>query len=254
MDLYSDIYRGLPAGGTVTTPGTTGACAYKQNTGDSEVSYGVLNNNQAATLLINIIVAAFKCDAARVMSFKFDAGDYHGNNISHNPFSNNNWQRMADEQSKVFKNLVGPLAQRLNQEIDPANGKSLLYNSLMFSTFEGSEVHSFVSQPAILIGNAGGTLKSGNYIDYSVRSKGLVRGYGNGSEVDTGQNFYGVSYNRIFVTMARALGINPADYEDNSLNVRHAMAGGWGHFTSTVQDMNARFYDKSVFKDPLFVP
>ena len=251
MDLFSDILRGLPSGSTSQlTTITNPSCSYSSisKTGQNPIEWAI-NNDADAKLLVDMITAAFICDAGRVFSFgfstvdKLNGVDIHSgdNGISHNPTLvtsyGSNWQILGDYQSNVFKRVVGPLATRLAGIIDPSNGKSILFNSLLHTSYEHSQTHSHYCLPAILIGNAGGGLTSGNYIDYSNRSKGLT---GPGESVLSSSasaqlkadysHYHGVSYNRIFVTIAQAMGLNPADYENNNLSPQPvANIGGWGY-------------------------
>ena len=235
FDKFSDIQKSF-----VATAG--GQCKYKDfyTTHVGVNNYDNMNITNAAhgKALADLITAALMCDSVRTMSFQFDTSyglvfegqEFDHQITSHQPFSMTNgkyqWQYMGGRQALVIKNLIAPLVQNLSSATD-TNGKSILYNSLLNVNYECGQVHGWGSIPTILFGNAGGAFTSGNYIDYADRAKGVYDG------VDTGDaniftrtpgsirftnNWYGVSHNRLHVSILQAMGLTPAEYEDNSLN------------------------------------
>ncbi len=227
FDKFSDIQKSF-------TTTSTAQCQYKTL---ANKGAGV-HNAIEGKVLADLITASFMCDSTRVISFQLDTSyglgvvdgqEFDHQITSHDPFLFTNgkyqWQRMGDRQAYVIKNLVAPLVQNLSS-VTEANGKSILYNSLLNVSYEAGQVHGWGSVPAILFGNAGGAITSGNYIDYADRAKGSF----DGSEFSQtpedrvpgalkfANNWHGVSQNRLLVTILQAMGITPAEYENNALN------------------------------------
>lgn len=262
MDLFSDIQKGLSSGSSQQVTVVNGACSHSQLGRAGNISTAT-HNDASSKLLVDMVTAAFICDAARVFSFGFETPNTTGrnihNDISHNPSVSNNWQILGEQQSVKFKRVVGPLAARLASVIDPSNGKSILYNSLLHTTFEHLQTHSNMCHPAILVGNAGGGLTAGNYIDYSNRTKAAIGSGDTGGGADFTHN-PGLSYNRLFVTIAQAMGITAPNYEISNLTPQPiANIGGWGYginATSTPSWAagNIGAYDFTQFKNKLPMP
>ncbi len=229
MDKFSDIQRGLASS-------TVGQCSHSGLSKAGDLNQYSLNAT-VGRAIADMITAAIICDAAR--SFTIGAGTFHGlfdgyefthaetPHNSHEPFrvvgGKTNWQRQGERSQLVFRYIVAPLLQNLSAT-DPSNGRSYLYNSLIHCGYESGQQHDHMSQPTILFGNAGGGLTSGNYIDYADRSKpALAESSAAGFSVTPGaanfdNNYAGVSYNRLLVTILQAFGLQPADYENNALN------------------------------------
>jgi hypothetical protein len=253
LDKISDVQKSL-------TRIATASCHYKQITPSGSIG-DVAGSAIVGKALADIISAAIMCDTARVFTVGADilSGNYDGEEFdhqttSHRPFDIANgkpqWQRMGERHALVTKNFLAPLLQNLAGATDPSNGKSFLYNSLVLKSGETSQVHGWGSHPALLAGNAGGALSSGNYVDYSDRSKGPLDGCDGGTglfNITPGDplfsnNYYGMTYNRLLVTILQAMGLTPADYErdaDNSQlynrtdigaqNANMTSLGGYGH-------------------------
>ena len=94
---------------------------------------------------------------------------------------------------------------------------------------ESAQVHGWGSHPGILFGNAGGNIQSGKYIDYSDRTKGSFSGCDTGGvfgfdkilgSPKFANNYFGVNYNRLLVTIMQSMGLVPSDYENDSLNTQ----------------------------------
>lgn len=238
MDKMSDVQRGLS---TIYAS----QCSYKGLSVPQKYTWDASTNAQYGKVLADIFAAAFMCDATRVITMGVDMfGDTLEGEIldhqttSHTPFAavaaaggKPEWQIMGERQSYVFKCFLAPLLQALDSAIDPGNGQSILYNSLIYSTVECGQVHGWASQPCLLAGNAGGTISSGNYIDYADRARG-----GPFEGVDTtdspsfklfnkipgdqyfSNNWHGVLYNRLLVTILQGFGLQPSDYENSNVN------------------------------------
>ncbi len=189
--------------------------------------------------LADIVTAAIMCDASRVFTLGVEhrngtidgQSDSHGP-VSHEPFrvygSRTSWQISAERKRAVVQNFVAPLLQRLSSATDPANGRSYLYNSLVYFTAESALSHGHASHPVMLFGNAGGSFSSGNYLDYALRGAtpavnafSGADGWGATPGTSTfSNNWYGASYNRLLVTILQAMGLTPADYENDAVNAQ----------------------------------
>ncbi len=236
MDKLSDVQNSLTM---IVAAGCSHKNFFASHAGTS-IHSGVdeLNSIVVQKASADLITAAMMCDTNRVFGVHlgvftsaFDGQGFDHQVISHEPHGvvagKINWQRMCERHNVLFKNFTIPLIQNLSSAIDPSNGKSLLYNSLIYNTMESAQVHGWCSHPGMLFGNAGGNIQSGKYIDYTDRTKGIAEGVDTGG--DNGfdrtlgspkfcNNYYGVSYNRLLVTIMQAMGLQPSDYEDNSLN------------------------------------
>ncbi len=245
MDKMSDVNRGLQ--GTTVIPV---ACSHRNlpRPGGDHIQ-AAANSEVSSKILVDMITASILCDSNRIFTigqltpYYYNGGgvpadilnyggDWH-QDISHLPFTVRNgapcWQWTANCQSYIIRRLFAPLVQALGSAIDPSNGQSYLYNSIIHASFNSGLTHGYVSHPAILAGNAGGSITSGNYIDYSDRSKPTYRnqwGEGNGADnfshdpnsPQFGCNWPGVSYNRLLVTIMQAMGLQASDYENDFVN------------------------------------
>lgn len=95
---------------------------------------------------------------------------------------------------------------QLNSITAPQGG-TLLDQTLMFWTQEaGFNTHYGNCLPMIMAGGAGGSIKTGNFVDY--RNANLAIGNTNAI-----QGHVGVPYNRFLGTVLQALGVPPSAYE-----------------------------------------
>jgi hypothetical protein len=295
MDKMSDVHRGLA--GLPTVPSSCSHSGISRPTG-VYVS-DIASSEQHSRVLVDMIVASIMCDSARIFTLGLNmpyhqysgftdpdfnyVGDWH-QDISHNPFNitngRRNWEWVGRKQAYIISRIFAPLVQRLSSAIDPANGQSYLYNSLIHNTYESGQLHGHISQPTILAGNAGGALTTGNYIDYSDRSKGAINGahYFNTdpSSPEFSNDYVGVNYNRVLVTMLQAMGLSPSEYERNLLQQVHNRTdigsqnanltniGGYGYAFNVDRNLNhydvansfskLRNYDLPQFRNRLPTP
>jgi hypothetical protein len=261
MDRFSDIMRRLPTGSSTTT--ITAGCshsAYRNASGGIHTnsyvpSLNVPEDPVRSKLLVDMITAAIMCNINNIFTIELgvpfytgvtgrpglftpsevtpidSASDYH-QRVSHTPWgltSNGEyrWMWAANHQRLIIERVLAPLMASLDSVVDPSNNQTYLYNSLILTSWEHGTTHSEHSVPAILAGNAGGAVSSGNYLDYSDRSytARLGRNFGDGVSYDPTHerflgNYQGVSYNRLLVTIMRAMGLQPSEYENRTLNQR----------------------------------
>ncbi len=229
MDRFSDVQKSLVAT-------TVNSCQYKNFYSTSPYkSSGMFDISSSADykFLADLMTLSIICDTARTfcvhnylyqsvhdgLAFDHQITSHEVFGVTNGKF---NWQRMNERQKLAFDNLTIPLVKNLSEAIDPTNGKSYLYNSLIYHTTESGQVHGSASHPGVLFGNAGGNITSGKYIDYSDRVKGAQSGADlfNSTPGDPkfSNNWRGVHYNRLLTTILQSMGLSPADYEDNSIN------------------------------------
>lgn len=161
--------------------------------------------------MVDVIVAAFACDATRIGSLLFGSwngiGD-HTDSINVGTNFVKNMQFNVD----VFLYLL----QRMDSFTE-ANGKTMLDNSLVFWTSEVSEsqAHMTWSMPAVSAGSIGGKIKTGYYLDY--RQKPIrTNAYNIPSP--------GRPYNQLLISFMSAFGLQPAEYN------KYGDGGGFGRF------------------------
>lgn len=236
FDKLSDVQNSL---NVVSTASCSHKNFFTSHPGTSIYSsVGELNSTINMKALADLMTAAIMCDTNRVYGVQlgvfggaFEGQGFDHQVISHEPHGvidgKKNWQRMCDRHNLLFTNFTSQLVKNLSSATDPSNGKSFLYNSLIYNTMESAQVHGWASHPCVLFGNAGGNLTSGKYIDYSDRTKGIFDGVDTGG--DNGfvttlgdprfcNNYPGVNYNRLLVTIMQSMGLSASDYENNSLN------------------------------------
>ena len=294
MDKMSDVQRGLS--GAVTTPAS---CSHRSLQRPYTSIANIASSEANSRLLVDMLTAAIMCDTARVMTIGVNmpydqysgftdpvfnyVGDWH-QEISHVPFGVTNgrvnWEWVGYRQALMVSRIFAPLIRNLAAATDPSNGQSYLYNSLVHLSYESGQVHGHGSQPTILAGNAGGAITSGNYIDYSDRAKGAFEGADNFSNNPSASNFsnnyYGVSYNRLLVTILQAMGMTGSQYEVDSRNAQVynrtdigtvnnnlTSIGGYGHAFNGDRNANSwvagympvlRNYDLTQFRNRLPMP
>lgn len=273
FDKLSDVLRGLSAG----SPGS-GSCRYRNITlADDGVHW--FRSTKMKTYA-DIIVAAIMCDVTRVITFQGDFWDdlyypdFH-QSISHRPWDMTggrpNWQIMGEIHGELVRNFVSHVISGLAGATDPSNGRSYLYNSLIFQTAETSQTHGFNTMPCILAGNAGGNLSTGHYLDYTDRtsvnplpSDNFERNDQNGR---FSHEYTGVPYNRLFNTILQSMGVTAAEYENSSINsgfqnvsngrfgaLNNGIAnmGGFGHWGSTAYPQGDWWGDQVIARYALY--
>lgn len=295
MDKMSDVHRGLTGTGTAPTL----ACAHRSLQRPYISIEQIASSEANSRLLVDMLTAAIMCDTSRIFSIGVNMpydqysgftdptfnylGDWH-QEISHVPFGTTNgrrnWEWVGYRQSLLVARIYAPLIRNLAAAIDPSNGQSYLYNSLVHLSYESGQVHGHASQPTVLAGNLGGAITSGNYIDYSDRAKGTLEGADNFSsnpaDANFSNNYYGVSYNRLLVTILQAMGMTPAQYEVDTrnaqlynrtdigaFNTNLTSIGGYGHAFNADRTVNSwvsgflpvmRQYDLTQFRNRLPMP
>jgi hypothetical protein len=193
---------------------------------------------------ISLIEAIFLCDISRSVAMGINMNESYDNlglsnyhdNVSHriSEFVNGvpNWKYIGDIYSDKMTKLVAPLATRLDNILDPANGKSFLHNGMMHVSVESVYPHRQANIPALTIGSFNGALPTGYMVNYCDPSREFTfEGVTNGGPFDDSRtaigdpetdnhsyDYPGIPYQRFLVTLLQAAGLAPADYERNDLN------------------------------------
>lgn len=287
LDKISDVLKTL--GGT-TVP--AGSCQHKNVASNSYTQNRFWDHEPTMRSFADMITAGIMCDVTRIFVVNmypneafYDKHPVEGfhNGHSHTPWDvvngKVNHEYMAEIQNDFVRNLLSRFINNLAGSIDPVNGKTYLYNSLVHYTLESSQLHGMNSSPAFLAGNAGGRLNTGYYLDYTDRSRPhtwVADGFSTStSSPQFAHEYVGIPYNRLFNTILQVMGLTPADYEDNSINTHFenrndgrygainngiVKMGGYGHWgppTSTYTDRYMRrqaLYNLHFFKNPLVLP
>ncbi len=181
---------------------------------DSELSTS--NNGKRLRACLDMIYMAFNCQLTNVVSFfpmiaadnenaamGDDVGIYH-ENVGHkyNP------EYYLAHKGFLFDNLM--YLVNLMDSTKESNGLSMLDNSLIVVVSDdGCATHSYRDLGAITFGSLGGTIKTGNFINFQRTDAPLIDG---GS--DNGRYFYnlGRPYNSLFTTILNALKISNSGF------------------------------------------
>lgn len=181
-----------------------------QNLSDTRRYYELYND---------VIVAAFMCGTSRIatimpwesFSVETNIGDWH-EEIAHQADQPNGIAQgiLADSKRNMFEYLFLDLMQKL--DVEEANGKTYLDNSLLFWTQEcGDVAHSSTSYPVITAGSAAGFLKTGLYVDYrnrenlSMPNRDYLPSYG--------ARRPGILYSQWLATILQSMGLPPSEWE-----------------------------------------
>jgi hypothetical protein len=292
MDKLAEVERNISAQTTVSN-----GCSYK----DVPRTYGTAAYDSAVTYknMADLLVAGMMCDLNRVFHFSgFLADDYYNKSSglfhdghTHRPLETVagklNHEYLSEIQAQLVTNFLVPLLNGMASATDAANGKSILYNSLVHFSIESGTVHSFSDVPTLLAGNAGGALTSGHMIDYSNRAlfdgEFNVPAEGGWSGEPTSPNWVGYTHglpvNRVFNTVLQAMGLTRSEYERTDINgwYRNRTDGAIGAQNNNIAEVGGyglvgvanpvgesawemyghhRYHDYNLhyFKDPLSFP
>lgn len=154
----------------------------------------------------DVIVAAFMCGTSRIATvypqgFTTYAGDWH-QEVAHTAQNNDRTQAtLSEENRKFFETAFVDLASKL--DVDEANGKTLLDNTLMMWTQEsGPSTHDPIGLPVVTAGSGAGYFKTGLYADYRR------------IERDKWTDFYpGLLYNQWLANVLLAMGVPRSEWE-----------------------------------------
>lgn len=190
---------------------------------------------QLAPVLAHLIVAALRCGAVNVANLQiadiltpwapsglqlvsdYDIGHSLGHWVSDlgNPDNVPKWELEMKENRAWRMGLVKIIADGLNSPDFLEAGVPLLDNSLIFysNEFSTGGIHCSTDGPYMLIGSAGGYLKTGRFIElHRERLK-------NPASLDAGST---ASTNDLYITLLNALGASDTEFGD----MEYAYRGG----------------------------
>ena len=176
-------------------------------------------------LLVDIAVAALRCDMTRIVTFQAQMGITDVSGMPINSYHNSadiagDWHDYAHDAADTSSSranivalnrwVVAAVFQRFLEQLDveESDGATYLDNSLVYWGGELSMDHYVIGMPTILAGSAGGALSTGHYVDYSQ----MGNDYAN-PILPWGVLIPGVPHNRLLVTILQAMGLAPGDYE-----------------------------------------
>ena len=176
--------------------------------------------------MLDLAVAAIRCDLTRVVTFDVwkaigrragpdgsdlgfahssakDARDWHERAHEFGRKDADDQVRAINEwiAGEVFARVLAGLSE------EEEDGETYLDRSLVFWGNELGMNHMNYSVPALLAGRAGGKLKTGNYVDYIDWDQPLKGTQEHAPVIE------GVPHNRLLVSLLRAFGLRPSDYE-----------------------------------------
>lgn len=176
-------------------------------------------------LMIDVAVAAIRCDLTRVVTFNVQEALTDGRGTWQGSYHNSadvagDWHQFAHDASgdpDAARNLMhlnrwiatevfGRFLAQL--DVEEADGQTFLDNSLVCWGGELSHDHYNVSMPTVLAGSAGGALRTGYYVDYIDWNHDYANPIG-----WWGLLIPGLPHNRLLVTILQAMGLAPSDYE-----------------------------------------
>lgn len=180
---------------------------------------------QTVQLLVDISVAAIRCDMTRIVTFEAQMGitDATGTKVNSYHSSDDvagDWHDFAhdavdeagdhDHINSLNRWVTTAIFKRFIEQLDveEAEGKTFLDNSLVYMGSELAMDHYVIAMPTVLAGSAGGALQTGHYVDYSQ----MDGDYAN-PILPWGVLIPGIPHNRLMVTILQAMGLAPDDYE-----------------------------------------
>lgn len=202
-----------------------------QVTSDTGFTSTAIDIDQAYQEHFNIITSALTCGATQVVVISiphYKNGDvtseYHG--ASHNLGTVAGDVAWLPYQQWITNKILALLAKL--DAVNEPNGKTLLDNSIVFWTNNcgNGGTHDMGDMPLVLFGGGNGTLKMGRFLDYRVRPLSYLGA----------SNYVGFRYNDILVTILKAMGLTPQDYQ------RDGKVGFGEYSCSRMFEVHANFY------------
>lgn len=182
---------------------------------------------ETVRLLVDISVAALRCDITRVVTFNVQEALTDASGTWRNSYHNSgdvvgDWHQFAhdagsDANSKtnfiaiskwIAANVFGRFVQQL--DVPEADGKTFLDNSLLVWGNELGYEHYNTDIMTLTAGGAGGAMRTGYYCDYIDWNQNYANPIDN-----WGVLIPGLPHNRLLVTALQAMGLKPSDYERN---------------------------------------
>jgi hypothetical protein len=212
MDRITELERKLNV--------TADCSAVPPHTDEAE-QYGTGNSQDVAELTTkyqlynDVIAAAFICGTSRIATICPDKrwittlnGEFH--TVAHSAANSAiPQQHMVNSQNSFFRNVFIDLCKKL--DVEEANGKTFLDNSLVMWTQEsGEQTHKPLSMPLVCAGSAAGHFNTGQSYDYRNRNNmELVKTKSPLTEAGRP----GLSYNQWLGNVLTAMGVPASEWE-----------------------------------------
>lgn len=212
MDRLHELERRLDEADACTRPDTP--------RGDADLLHPGLwrpdrsGNIEYHQLYNEVVALALLCDRARVVTiavhapFVDHAGDWHGD-VVHWSFETREQALVLESQRTIFEEVVLDLCTRL--DVDQGNGTTVLDDALVQWVQEAGTVpHEAFSLPVLTFGGAGGTLRTGWFVDYrDPDNLGLLK-WADLPEQRLSRP--GLFYSQWLATVLQAMGLPHADW------------------------------------------
>jgi hypothetical protein len=176
------------------------------------------------------LVAGLACGLTRVVTslhqgwdttFGELCGDDWHQVISHHVPEDGPQRSMNAAMRAQFGQVIVPLAAKLDAVKD-SSGTSLLDRATILWTHEhGTFSHAPENIPAILIGSAGGVIKTGQHIDYRDMNHPLLPGE-YGADIPQAVTRIGLTYHQLFGSILQIYGIPKSEWNESN-------HGGYGY-------------------------
>lgn len=254
MTFLSEIQTRLDRGPTAIACEMPGQPASVQANG---VNVDTLS--QAYSLMVDVLVAAIRCDVTRIATLNVWKGIGRGIGSGgsdlgyvHSGLKDaQDWHERAHEWANAgSKAQVIAINQWIANEVfvrlltgldvEEADGKTFLDNSIVMWGNELGMNHLNWSVPTLLVGSGGGKLNTGRYIDYIDWNRNVKFHQEDGPVIE------GVPYNRMLISIMQAFGLQPSDYERGGQR-------GYGSYSTAgkTAEAHAIDYDASQYGNPL---
>ena len=213
--------------------------------------YGDIERNRTYWQAFNEVVAvAFACDTSRIAVFGLTdqsafsdyLGDWHQDvaHMANVPDAMAGQQTaqvvLRDSYQRVFEQVFLDLVRRL--DVDDGTGETLLDSALiMWGQESGPETHDCTNMPLVTAGSFGGSLRTGQNLDYRNLASPLVNPWGDSLAPNGETVFTGLANNQFLGTVLEAAGLPRDAFEQGG-------QGGYGPATPT--DNRSQFYPDSV--------
>ncbi|MGQ0503965.1 MAG: DUF1552 domain-containing protein, partial [Myxococcaceae bacterium] len=220
-----EIERRLTAGaplscGTPVRPTTDNRTLYggDKNNPTAEYQFNPAIQVKHFQLLNEVIALGFNCGVTRIAAVLGDAyvntfNDYAvalwHEEVAHAETTATGQARLVAAQQTFFSGVVMDLATKL-ESLKDGNGKSVLERTLILWMQEHGQLpHEGYNVPAVMVGNAGGFLRGGNFCDYRNRTKVVDAATGTAC---------GLTWNQLLGTALQSMGVPRSEYQEADHN------------------------------------
>ena len=177
-------------------------------------------------LMNDVIVAAFSCGVSRIAAvnvpdtFSTFSGDWH-QDIAHQAISPDGGAQeiLVDAHQQFFEQVFLDLVEKLHA-VETADGERLLDRALVVWSQESGQIpHESFSIPVVTAGSAGGSVATGQHIDY--RDLTVPMPYEEDTSGQYPVDYPGLLWNQYLGTILQVMGVAPETYEAEDV-------GGYG--------------------------